>query len=157
MGGQSVSLPSGGWHFEDFVVGDKCETMSRTVSEGELTTFVGLTGFFEEFFISAPVASKDTLFGRRFIPGQLTFIVAEGLYVLTGRMHNGLALLGLTDMRWSAVVACGDTIRAHVTVESTRPTSTAGRGIVTTMHRVQNQNSDEVLSYRTTRMIRGRS
>jgi hypothetical protein len=45
-----------GFYFEDFVVGDVYQTLSRTMTEADLVGFVGLTGFFEEVFISAPRA-----------------------------------------------------------------------------------------------------
>jgi acyl dehydratase len=130
--------------------------MGRTVTEADLATFVGLAGFFEEIFINRPHATATTPFMRQVVPGQLTLVLAEGLYVLTGRLHHGRAFLGLTDLSIAAPVACGDTIRAHITVESLRRTKRPGYGIVITRHRVLNQDSAEVMTYTTTRMIEAR-
>jgi acyl dehydratase len=157
--GEADAVPDGGrlvtpeWFFEDFPVGDTVVTMRRTITEGDLGTFVGLAGFFEETFISA---NEETLFNRRFVPGCLTLSIAEGLYILTGRMRHGRALLGLTDLRLVAPVACGDTIHARITVELARRIKRPRHGIVTTSHTVVNEDGATVLTYRTTRMLETR-
>jgi acyl dehydratase len=141
------------WYFDDFEVGQACTTMGRTVTETDIVTFVTFAGVFEETFINVEYAREHTIFKARVAPAMLPLVLAEGLYVLTGHTHQGRAFLGLTDLRLAAPVLAGDTIRATVTVESTRPTSRPGRGIVTLEHRVLNQDDVEVMAYRTTRML----
>lgn len=146
-----------GWHLEDFEVGQSHSTMARTITEADLVAFVGLGGFFEEIFITAAPSGPTALGPGRVVPGLLTLVFAEGLYVLTGRVRNGLALLSLADVTWTAPVKCGDTIRSVITVESTRRSeSRPDRGIVTTGHRVVDSSDSEVLRYRTSRLIRAR-
>jgi acyl dehydratase len=142
------------WYFEDFEVGQVHTTMGRTLTESDVMTFVGFTGIFEEIFINAEYAREQTLFGRRVVPGLCILVVVEGLYVLTGHTHHGRAFLGLDELRIVAPVACGDTIRAEVTVESLRRSaSRQGHGVMTLRHRVLNQDGAEVMSYATARLM----
>jgi acyl dehydratase len=151
-------LPDHDWYFEDFEAGQVHTTMGRTVTEADLVNFVTFGGIFEELFINAEYAKNNSLFKGRAVPGMLIMVVAEGLYVQTGHTHQGRAFLGLDDLRITAPVVCGDTIRAEVTVESARPSeSRSGHGILTLRHRVVNQAGAEVMSYRTARLLAGRT
>jgi len=108
----------------------------------------------EEIFVNAQYAREQTIFGRRVVPGLCILVVAEGLYVLTGHTHHGRAFLGLDELRIIAPVACGDTIRAEVTVASVRPSAKReGHGVMTLRHRVLNQEDAEVMSYKTARLM----
>ena len=128
--------------------------MARTVTEADIVNFVTFGGIFEELFINADYAREKGLFKGRNAPGFLAFVMAEGLYVLTGKTHHGRALLGLDEMRLTAPVFAGDTIHAEVTVLETRPSeSRPGNGILTLDHRVLNQEGVQVVGYRTTRML----
>lgn len=151
-------MPETDWYFEDFEVGEIATTMGRTVTEADLVNFVTSCGIFEELFINAEAELDGAVLPGRIVPGMLILVLAEGLYVLTGHTHKGRAFLGLDELRIKAPVVCGDTIRASIAVESTRPSNShAGHGIVTLGHRVQNQRNDEVMTYRTTRMIATRA
>jgi acyl dehydratase len=86
----------------------------------------------------------------------MTYMMAEGLFILTGRMHYGVAYLGTDELRLTAPVGCGDTIRCEVEVVEARPSSSRPAGIVSCRHRVLNQDGTEVLTYRSTRMIETR-
>jgi len=146
------------WSYEDFEVGQVHTTMGRTVTETDLVNFVNFGGIFEEIFINAEFAREGSLFGKRVAPAMLILVFAEGLYIQLGHTHKGRAFLGLDELRLKHPVVCGDTIRAEVTVESTRPSNGhPGHGIITLAHRVLNQDGIEAMSYRTTRMLAGRS
>jgi acyl dehydratase len=144
------------WFFEDFTPGDRLRSKSRTVTEMDLASFVGLAGFFEETFIVVRNSSipKGAIapYGRM-VPGVLILALAEGLYVLSDRMKNGLALLEIGEVRFSKPVICGDTICAHVEVEEAYPTRSGKRGLVTLSHQVETDRQGEVLRYRTKRVV----
>jgi acyl dehydratase len=144
------------WYFDDFVVGERIRTMSRTITEADLAAFVGLAGFFEEVFLSVPVATERHNFKRRLVPGPMTFVIAEGLFILTGRSHRGIAYLGVESLRLTAPVGCGDTIICEVEVIATERNCNRDAGIVKCRHRVNNQDGIEVLSYQSARMIEAR-
>ena len=153
----AAAAPLREWYFEDFVPGQVDTTIGRTLTESDVMTFVGFTGVWEEIFVNAEYARDQTIFGRRVVPGLCILVVAEGLYVLTGHTRHGRAFLGLEDLRIVAPVACGDTIRAEVTVASARPSaSRPGHGVLTLRHRVLNQDGAEVMSYATVRLMKGR-
>ncbi len=144
-------------HFEDFAVGEVMRTMRRTVAEADMLAFVQLTGLFEELWLDAGKAAATGLYQGRLVPGYMTLSFAEGLFVLAGWMRNAVGMLGVTDVRWKAPVACGDTIRAEIEVLEARPSKNPERGVVVMSHRVLNQNDVEVLGYRSARLIRSRA
>jgi acyl dehydratase len=151
-----MKLATSDWYFEDFTLADRVTTMARTITEADLVSFVGFAGFFEEVFLSAPNATQEHFFGRRLVPGPMTFVLAEGLYILTGRSRHGIAYLGVEELRMTAPVACGDTIKCDVEIIEARAAKTGNRGIVRTLHSVRNQQGLEVLTYRSARMIQAR-
>lgn len=145
------------YYFEDFKEGDVYRTMHRTMTEYDLMSFVTLTGYFEEIFLNADFARQQSVYGKRIVPGPLIFILSDGLYIQTRRLENGIAFLGLTDLKVLTPVAVGDTLHQEVLVEKTRTTHKPGRGIVSTYHKVVNQEGTAVMEYRTDRMIRSRT
>jgi acyl dehydratase len=71
-------------------------------------------------------------------------------------MRNAVGVLGVTDVKWTAPVACNDTIRAEVEVIDARPSRQASRGVVILKHHVYNQDDVTVLEYQSARLIRTR-
>jgi acyl dehydratase len=151
-------MPDAGWYFDDFEVGQVHTTMGRTLTESDLMSCVTLGGIFEEMFINAEYAKEQTLFKARACPIMLILLVAEGLWIQTGRNHAGRAFLGLDGLRVSAPALLGDTIRVEVRPASTRVSnSRPDHGIMSLEHKVLNQRDVEVMTYTTTRMLARRS
>ncbi len=145
-------------YFEDWKVGDRVETLSRTVGDAEISQFVALGGFFEELFMSEEYVKRKSLHPKRFAPGALIFSFTEGLIILSGCIHGvGLALVGVDKMAFKRPLFAGDTMRVVVDVTAARPTSKGDRGIVTFVHRVLNQKDEEVMECTVTRMLKGRN
>src|SRR2546425_11308011 len=67
-----------GLHFEQHEIGATIRTLSRTVSETDIVTFVNLCGFTEPLFMDMEYVARETLFQRRAAPGALTFALSEG-------------------------------------------------------------------------------
>jgi len=128
--------------------------MRRTVAEADMLAFVQLTGLFEELWLDAGKAQSTGLYEGRLVPAYLTLSFAEGLFVLTGLMRNAVGMLGVTDIKWVAPVACGDTIRGEIEVIEARLSKDPDRGVVVMEHRVRNQDDTIVLTYRSARLIR---
>jgi acyl dehydratase len=146
-------MSDAGWYFEDFEPGQEIVTMSRTITEADIVNFTTLGGIFEELFINAHHDANKVLHGR-VAPAMLVLTYAEGLYVLTGHTRAGRAFLGLDQLRLVAPTRCGDSIRAVIRVESTRPSkSRPGHGVVVLRHRVLNQDGVELMTYQTTRLL----
>ena len=147
-------MHTGGLTFEEHTVGAVYRTLARTVSETDIVTFVNLCGFNEPLFYDMEYVKRESVFGRRAAPGALTFALSEGLVMQTGLIHGtGMAWLG-GEVRVSAPVLEGDTIRAEVEVTDKRETKKPDRGIVTYRHRVLNQRGETVLELTIQRMIR---
>jgi acyl dehydratase len=142
--------------FEDFAVGDVLRTMRRTIAEADMLAFVQLTGLFEELWLDAGKAARTGIYNGRLVPGYMTLSFAEGLVVLGGWMRNAVGMLGLTDVKWTAPVVCGDTIRVELEIVEARPSRHHDRGLVVMRHRVLNQDDAAVLEYQSARLIRTR-
>jgi acyl dehydratase len=147
-------MRSHGLSFEEHSIGAVYRTLGRTVSETDIVTFVNLCGFNEPLFYDMEYVKQASVFGRRVAPGALTFALSEGLVMQTGLIHGtGMAWLG-GDVRVSAPVLEGDTIRVEVEIVDKRETKKTDRGIVTYRHRVLNQKDELVLELTIQRMIR---
>jgi acyl dehydratase len=143
-----------GWSFEQHQIGATVRTLSRTVSETDIVTFVNLCGFTEPLFMDMEYVARESLFKRRAAPGALTFALAEGLIMQTGLIHGtGMAYLG-GELRVTAPVLEGDTLTVEVEVADKRETKKPDRGIVTYRHRVVNQRGELVLEAHVQRMIK---
>ena len=143
-----------GLDFERHTVGAVYRTLARTVSETDIVNFVNQCGFTEPLFQDMEYVKKESVFGRRAAPGALTFSLSEGLVMQTGLIHGtGMAWLG-AELRITAPVLEGDTIRVEVEVTDKRETKKSDRGIVTYRHRVLNQRDEVVLEATVQRMIR---
>ena len=152
-----IPVSQAGVHYEGFRVGERYETLGRTVSEYEILSFVSLTGFTEPLFMDLEYIQRESVFKTRVAPGVLTFALAEGLVIQTGILHGtGLALLSY-DVRVVAPVLAGDTIRVEIEVVDKRETKKADRGVVTFRHRVVNQRGEPVLEATIARMIKRQS
>ena len=150
-------MTRGSISFEDFTAGEVIRTMKRTVAEADMLAFVQLTGLFEELWLDAGKAAATGIYQGRLVPGYLTLTFAEGLFVLTGSMRNDVGMLGVTEVRWSAPVLCGDTITVEVEVLEARLSKKPDRGVVAMRHRVLNQDGVTVLEYNSARLIRTRA
>lgn len=143
-----------GLTFEQHEIGATFKTLSRTVSETDIVTFVNLCGFIEPLFVDMEYVARESMFKRRAAPGALTFALSEGLIMQTGLIHGtGMAYLG-GELRLMAPVLEGDTLTVEVEVTDKRETKKTDRGIVTYRHRVLNQRGEQVLEARMQRMIR---
>lgn len=145
-----------GWYIEQFRPGDCFSTAGRTVTETDLVSYLGLSAFFEEVFMNAPLAQDASVYRRRVVPAVLVLAIAEGLLVLTGRLERGIAFLGLSQLQMRSPVAVGDTVSVRLEVRSTRLTSKPGRGILELAHVVETRDGAAVMEYASTRMVEAR-
>jgi acyl dehydratase len=147
-------VAAGPVHFEGFRVGDRYETLGRTVSDYEILAFATLAGFTEPLFMDLEYIQRESVFKTRVAPGVLTFAIAEGLVLQTGILHGtGLALLSY-DVRVTGPVLAGDTVRVQVEVTDRRETKKADRGVVTFRHRMVNQRGETVMEATVARMVK---
>lgn len=126
-----------GLTFEEFFTEQRWVTQGRTVTEGEVAQFCGLSGDFNPLH-SNEEHCRATPFGTRIAHGPMTLSMAIGLMSQLN-LINGTAM-GLLNLNWDfrAPVKPGDTIHAVVTTRSVRPTR-AGHGVVVLALEVKNQ------------------
>ena len=147
-------MRSEGATFEQHKIGDVHRTLARTVSETDIVNFVNLCGFTEPLFMDMEYVKKESLFGTRAAPGAMTLTMSEGLVMQTGLIHGvGMAWLG-GEVKVTAPVLAGDTIRVEVEIADKRETKKTDRGIVTYKHRVLNQRGETVMELKLQRMIK---
>jgi len=116
---------------------------ARTIGEGDVSIFAGLTGDFTPIHIDEEFA-KTTPHGTRIAHGPHTMAAAIGLATHTGIF--GERVIGMVNISWDlmGVVKLGDTIRSKVTVEAIRPTSKPGRNLATYAFDVLNQRDETI-------------
>ena len=136
--------------FEDFRLGQKFITRSRTVTEADVVNFAGLSWDRNQLHTDKEFAAS-TRFGKRIAHGLLGVIIHAGLsYQLTE--DSILALLELS-WRFKAPIFIGDTIHVEQVVEALRESSQGDRGVLTFDKKIINQNGKVVQTGRTTLLI----
>ena len=131
---------SGYW--EDFEVGQRYPTTSRTITDADHLQFCKLVGYDVPLFLDEAYA-KTTPYGGRICPSHLTMSFSTAM---TGRLfaNTVLGLLAVERGRFLRPVRPGDTIRTEVEVIEKKPSAEPGRGIVVFRDHVINQN-DEIV------------
>lgn len=139
--------------WEALVEGDRIVSTGITITEAHLVTWAGLTGDIVQFHLDASFAAS-TPFGERVAHGPLTLSLALGLVTQTGYTREVVAWLGLDEVRATRPVLLGDSIHAEVTVLESRPTRKPEQGVWTLGYRVVNQRDEEVMSFRSSFLVR---
>ena len=136
--------PRRGMFFEEFAVGQKVRTVSRTVTETDIVAFAGLSGDFNQIHTDAAFA-QTTPFGQRVAHGLGVLSIASGLTVQTGIMEGTiLAFREIAEWKFTSPVFIGDTIHVEVEVLETKAIPRLKGGAVTLLLDVQNQDGKTV-------------
>ncbi|KFC66526.1 hypothetical protein FG93_04457 [Bosea sp. LC85] len=132
-----------GLHFEDFDLDSSIKTRGRTVGEGDITLFAGLSGDFNPLHVDSEYCA-GTPFGERIAHGPLTLAMAIGL--MSQQNLIDATTMGLLDLHWTFAgpVKIGDTVHAVVTPVEKAPSRKPDRGIVTLRLDVHNQRGEHI-------------
>lgn len=131
-----------GLYFEEFSVGQKFNTVGRTVSEGDIFNFAGLTGDFNQIHTDAAFAAK-TQFGQRIAHGLLGLSLATGLVMRTGLLEGTvLAFREINEWKFVKPFFIGDTITAELEIAETKALPRIGGGAIIASIIVKNQNGE---------------
>ena len=132
-----------GLYFEEFSVGQRIATVGRTVTEGDIMTFAGLTGDYNQIHTDAEF-SKGTQIGQRIAHGILGLSIASGLAMRTGILEGTvLVFREITEWKFVKPIFINDTIHVELEVRETKALPRIGGGAVTIELEVKNQK-DEV-------------
>lgn len=135
-----------GNYFEDFHVGRTFRHATpRTLSDGDSSFAIALTGARQPLFSSQPLAVALG-YRARPIDDILLFNIAFGKTVPDISI-NAIANLGYADVRFHAPVYAGDTITAVSEVIGVRETSDGKSGVVFVRSTALNQDDAEVLGW----------
>jgi acyl dehydratase len=142
-----------GKKFEEFGLGDEFVTASRTVSEGDVSQFAGLSGDFNPIHVDEEFAKK-TPFKGRVAHGMLSLAIATGLANQSGVFEGTTIALLNMNINFKGVVRFNDTIRLMLKVAEKKETKKPDRGIVTFDFSVLNQNDESVMEGQWVIMLR---
>lgn len=132
-----------GRFFEEFEVGQTVVTTGRTITEGDIVRFAGLSGDFNQIHTDAAYASEG-MFGQRIAHGLLVLSIASGLAVQTGIIEGTVLAFRELDWKFSRPVMIGDTVHAEIEVEEIKSLPRLGGGNVVMKVNVRNQK-DEIV------------
>ncbi len=139
-----IRMPRGLW-FEEFEVGQKILTPGRTITEGDITTFAGLSGDYNQIHTDAEFSSK-TPFGKRVAHGLLGLSIASGLAMRTGVLEGTvIAFREINDWKFTNPVYIGDTIHAELHIIETKPIPRLRGGSLVIEIQVKNHKNDIVM------------
>lgn len=133
-------------YYEDFSLGTEHSTRGRTVTEGDIMNFAGLTGDWVELHTNEEFA-KQTPFGKRIAHGLLTLSISSGLTTQMNLINDTVvAFYGIDKLRFTKPVFPGDTIRVKKKVVELMEKGQVG--VVTFETSVLNQRDELVLTYK---------
>ena len=128
--------------YEDYVLGDRRETMGRTITESDLVIHAGQTGDFFPHHMDAEWC-KTQSFKRRISHGTLTFSIGIGM---TANQINPEAFSkGYDRLRFLKPVFIGDTIHTVVTISNKVEVQASDFGEVIENVEIFNQKGELVL------------
>ena len=137
-----LPLPRGMW-FEEFEVGQQIITPGRTITEGDIVSFAGLSGDYNQIHTNGEFATK-TPFGKRVAHGLLGLSITSGLAMRTGILEGTvIAFREINNWKFTSPVFIGDTIHAVLNIVETKAIPRLGGGSLVIEITVKNQR-DEV-------------
>lgn len=144
-----------GFYWNDVKPGYRFRTLGRTITEADITLFIGTVGMVEEMFTNLDYVASQSIIGSRPAPGSLVFCMAEGLLMQSTMQRTGMAFME-ADIKVHRPTNAGDTIHVQCEVVEARATSKPDRGLVRTTNQVINQRGEIVLTYNPLRMVKTR-
>ncbi|MBU2623073.1 MAG: dehydratase [Proteobacteria bacterium] len=126
-------------YFDDFEIGEKIVTKSRSITEADIVLFSAFSGDWHQLHTDIEFAKKGP-FGERIAHGFLVLAVASGLMPL-GEMAV-LAFYGMDKVRFVGPTKIGDTI--HVEMEVLEKQEKEKGGVVSFKSSIRNQKEEDV-------------
>ncbi len=118
-----------GLYFEEFIVGDKASSTTRTITESDIVAFAGISGDYNELHTSETYAFKP-LFGKRIAHGLLGLSVASGMAFQMGFLIGTADAFRGLEWEFSLPIFAGDTVHLEAEVVETKAFPRLGNGRV---------------------------
>jgi acyl dehydratase len=141
-------------YFDDVEVGQVWESLGRTMTEGDIVNFAGISGDFNPIHVDHEFA-KTTLFRRPIAHGLLVWSMSSGLGLNAPPMRT-LAFLSIRDWQFKGPVFIGDTIRVRSKVVDKEARARGRRGVITWHREIFNQEGKVVQEGTTITLVEGR-
>lgn len=133
-----------GRYFEDFSLGERFETYSRTITEADLVNFAGMTGDNNPLHMDEEFAAASS-FGGRIAHGPFFVGLTFGLLSQFDLLERTVLALRRVSWQYDGPVRPGDTVRVKAVVTGLKENpSKPDRGNLTMEVEVVNQR-DEVV------------
>ena len=130
-----------GLYFEEFEIGDKVESVGRTITETDIVNFAGISGDWNLIHTDAEYSATQ-MFGQRVAHGLLVLSIASGQAVRLGFMEDTILAFRGLEWKFQRPVFIGDTIRLRVTIEEKKEMRRMGGGLVNFKMEVVNQKNE---------------
>jgi acyl dehydratase len=131
-------------YFEDFIIGERFEAASRTLTDAHFVFFAGMTGDNHPIHYDDEYARTHTQFGRRLAHGLLlSSLTALGAGPLAPLVHDSMIAFLEQTSRFRAPVLIGDTV--YPALEVTELIPKQGRGVLKLRATINNQRGELVL------------
>src|SRR5258705_13022028 len=108
----------------DYVIGESVTSRARTITEADLLAWSGLVHDFTSLHVDAEMM-KESVFGERIAHGYIAFCLSVGLFFPTQRDWYAptaeVTTQAWTNVRFTAPVRIGDTLRCRRTVAEIEP------------------------------------
>ena len=130
-------------YYEDYEIGERDRSISRTISEGEAMLFNSLVMDLHPYVADDPWAREKGVFGRRLVAGAMVFSYGLGLMA-----HNNVHTFsyGYDRLRFIKPCFIGDTIYTMRTLIAKRPRYEK-LGLFTVSYEVFRADDGELLLY----------
>lgn len=145
-----------GLYFEEFNIGDKGVSATRTITEADITMFAGLSGDFNEIHVSETYSQANSIFGKRIAHGILGLSIASGLAVQMGFMKGTVEVFRSIEWEFVGAIFIGDTIQAELEVTETKAFPRLGNGKVTAKVVLKKQDGSVVQRGTWTLLVKGK-
>jgi 3-hydroxybutyryl-CoA dehydratase len=132
-----------GLFFEEFIIGDKATSTTRTITESDIVLFAGLSGDYNELHTSETYASK-TLFGKRIAHGLLGLSIASGLAFQMGFLVGTVDAFRGVEWEFTFPIYIGDTVHLEAEIIDKKPFPRLGNGRVIFKVTLLNQDGKAV-------------
>ena len=143
-------------YFEDFVIGERFEAPSRTLTDAHFLFFAGLTGDNHPIHYDDEYARTRTPFGRRLAHGLLlASLTALGAGALAPHVHESMIAFLEQRARFRAPAFIGDTM--HPVLEVSELIPKAERGVLKLRATITNQRGETVLEGEHVYLVRRRT
>ncbi len=145
-----------GRYFEEFQVGEKVTTTSRTVTEADIMSFATLSGDNNRIHTDAEF-SRTGPFGKRVAHGLLGLSLASGLLWKTGILDGTvIAFREVNEWKFVKPVFIDDVVHAELEALETKALPRIGGGSVVVGVELKNQDNDVCMKGKWTLLVLSR-